>query len=314
MKRICLVIVLALLFAACGKKQERKIGGNNQNVASNNETDVGMTTGVDMGDDDDASTPPDMPRDMIAEDTGTDSGGDMAPDQGRDAGADMAPDMDTCPDENRDNGQPCDCDDQCSGRVCLDADPQSGDEGFCSITCTTRDDCNQGNGVCMFDSSGRDVCRPDDTGQACTANDTFDPGACSQACLQAGSNHAPRHYCSVPCEDSADCKTGHACSPTRCRQGADGLSCVPTIVAFRAGANKPTVLDNYPLDFNLCVPIGEDNPCDLASDEFACASGICDDNQTRCSGQCLTTDDCPAGGCTDIDVSDPDVPIRFCNL
>lgn len=327
MIRVSLVTIVAMLFfaLACGKDPAITVGGNNGDDSNadnaNNAREPNSSTPTDAGNNDrnsevaDAANPEldasavDMATPPDAGSTADMTGPDMTE---PDMSADMADAA--CPSQNIAYGQPCDCDNACLSGLCLDDTATT--PGTCSRTCTSRQDCRIGADACVLDEElQQQVCRPDDTGTSCDS-DGPTPSLCSVGiCLRGGSNYSPAHFCSVGCLTAADCKMGHSCSPVRCQETSSGeFSCIPTVVASRAGDAKPQILAAYPIDSNLCMPVGETNPCDLASDQFACPSGLCDAQADRCTGQCEDTQDCPAGGCEDINVSDPDLPIRGCRF
>ncbi len=241
------------------------------------------------------------------------------PDVGMDMGMDMAsPDMGNCPAQNGAAGDPCLCDQQCGVGVCVGETATT--PGRCSLPCATRQDCGAGAGACLQDpDSGLDYCFPDDTGTACTTNTAADPSKCvHDICLQAGPNHSPKHFCSFQCETASDCAVGHACSPVRCEATANGFACLPRVTIARSGALKASLLGRYTEDFNVCVRMGVNVAagCDstVPTNEFVCASSVCDFSADRCTAECIDTPDCAAGGCVDRDVSDPNFPIRVCDI
>ena len=321
---VCAVSVAAL---GCGKDKTPGTGGRNSdrnsNINNDDDDDMQWRNFFPDATITDADPPrPDMPVDMNTNSDVPDASppdmmqpdaADM-PDIGPDA--DMTPDMPPlCPGMNRGYAQACRCNQECLSNVCDGATANS--DGVCTEPCTARSDCPAGSS-CVPNTFGDKFCRPDDTGSDCDAAGTADPSGCSAGfCLEAGSNFVPRHYCSVPCESSGDCMMGHACSPVRCQTTAEGQRCKPTVVIQR-DAQPSTVLSMYPLSNSLCIPIGATNPCGAAtmdSDQAACAGAMCDAAPSgRCTAQCETTADCPAGGCADVDLSNPLLPIRACDL
>lgn len=321
MKRFCTCLIVLCLAACSGKDDGPSVGGNNgdeNNGGNNGEADASGPSSdggpADVGGSD--ANGPDLGGDEP--DAATDAAGDlgMSTDAAPDATADMTPDMGAaCPARSGGVGDVCECDAQCGVGTCIGAEP--GIPGFCSRACQSRQDC--GNmGVCVpFAATGSSYCHPDDTGTACTTNTVSDPSKCRQnLCLAAGSNHTPRHFCSVECDDAADCGPGHACAPVRCQPEVSGWSCLPTAQII-GDADQADLLDDYPESRNLCVPLGAPNACANATDSGGCASSVCDPSTNggpRCTAQCLELADCPVGGCVDRDLSNPSVPIRVCDL
>lgn len=252
--------------------------------------------------------PEDMPRDMPPVEM------DMPdpPDMPEDMAEDMAM---NCPRMDVTYNGACACNQECATGRCVDA--SASEDGFCSLECNTNDDCPEGD-ACVTDRFGDSVCRFDDTGDDCTSMNQAAPDMCSTGhCLQAGSNFAQDFFCSVPCDTADDCKLGHSCAPVRCQFTLEGYSCIPTVIAQRA--NDPDlVLMTFPDTRKLCIAVGAPNPCGdmtMSSDEQACPGSLCDNNPTgRCTAQCVTTNDCPAGGCVDYDLSNQNLPIRVCDI
>lgn len=319
MRRSAVIAFTLVVFLGCGDKGPGPgVGVNSENQNNDPEEDMGHGSifpdvNVINNSSPDAQQNNNMP-DLGPPDTGTDMA--MAQDMGPDLPPDMGMDMNmtmNCPRTNVGYGQPCGCNQECTSGTCVDATVTS--DGFCSTTCTARADCPTGD-TCVTDRFGTSVCRQDDTGANCAQAGQPMPQMCSTGhCVEAGSNFPLDYFCSVPCSDSSECQTGHACSPVRCQFTLDGYRCIPTIIASRA-PNTPQVLATYPESAKLCVKVGEANPCvNVSSDEQACAGSMCDQSPIgRCTAQCVTTADCPAGGCVDYDLSDGSLPIRVCDL
>ena len=320
MKRFCTCLIVLCLVACSGKDDGPSVGGNNDDDNNGEQRDANGSPSNDGRRDlgpNDASVPDlGSDDDPDAADATTDAGASVDAGPDADAASEMGPDMaETCPARSGGVGDPCACDAQCGVGACIGAEP--GTPGFCSIACQDRQDC--GNmGVCApLAGTGLSYCHPDDTGTACTTNTVADPSKCRQnLCLAAGSNHTPRHFCSVECDAADDCGAGHACAPVRCKPEVSGWSCLPTVQIVGA-ADEAQLLTQYPQSRSLCVPLGAPNACTNATDSGACASSVCDASSgggPRCTAQCLDLADCPSGACVDRDLSNPSVPIRACDL
>ena len=326
-----LALLLTLTLAACGGgKTGPTVGGNNGNNGNN-----GENNGADMGGENNGTTPSNngvtanngttANNDGMTANNGTVDMGmppedmsqpiDMSQPEDMNMPPDMAPDLPpACPPRAGVIGDPCDCDAQCNTMTCVGE--TATESGFCTRTCTSRADCNMGAGACIEEmGTGVSHCWPDDTGSPCTTLDLSDPSLCqTNLCLGAGgSSFAPKNFCSLPCDDSSDCKIGHACAPARCKLDVGGLSCLPTLRIHR-DAMRDTLKVVYPLERTVCMPIGAQIACS-PQNEVGCASGTCDPDANRCTAECIDTLDCPVGGCADVDlVTDPDLPIRVCDL
>ena len=216
---------------------------------------------------------------------------------------------------NRGYPQACRCNQECLSNVCDGATATL--DGVCTEPCDERGDCPAGSS-CVRNAFGDGFCRVDDTGDDCDDQGGPDPRDCSaKFCVEAGSNFSPRHFCSVPCLSSADCRMGHACTPVFCRNTAVGTQC-KTNVQIQRDPDSANVLAMHPVENKLCIAVGASNPCQpatMASDEAACAGAMCDaDPVGRCTAPCETTTDCPAGGCVTFDTSNAQLPIRVCDL
>lgn len=313
----CLLVVL-LIAAGCGEKSGPVVSKNNKNneVDEEDEGNISIFPDVTINNQphDFGMPPVDLGSDLGTPDLGADlAAADAATDAAVDAAVDMAM---NCPLTDVAAGDPCKCNQECQSGVCADATANS--DGFCTSTCTARADCPSGQ-ACVRDRFGESVCRADDTGTDCTDAANPAPELCSSGhCLQAGSNYSLDFFCSVPCSSSSECMMGHACTPVRCQfNPTDGYRCIPNVIALRL-PNTPQVLATYPEATKLCVKVGDTNPCGtltMSSDQQACPGSMCDSDPVgRCTSSCVTTADCPAGGCVDYDLSDPTLPVRVCDL